>query len=182
MRSRPSGALRLGAVLGLVLLYGLVLRPARPLLTHVLALPVFEALDTPRAQNYTFDVWRGGLSVLVFEGDPAGQNERKVPSWTAPPGLLFLLPALFLIGAFPRQPLWLVLLGFHLGLAVLQVGVLSIGVGWSDAMLGAYAFTQTYGVETIGLAVPALLYIRARSTERPPGGNEAPAPSASGAA
>ncbi|PAP76379.1 hypothetical protein BSZ37_07945 [Rubrivirga marina] len=146
-------------MLGLVVLYGLVLRPARPLLTHGLALPAFHAAAVERPGAFDVVVRRSGLSVEIYRaGDDA---DRAFASWTAPPGLLFLLPGLFLVGLRPRRPYWAVLLACHVALGGAQVALVAAGIAWSDAVFEAYRFSQTYATEAVGLGVPVLLYVLA---------------------
>ena len=156
-------------MLGLVLVYALVLRPARPLLTHGLALPAFHAAASDRPNAFEFVVRRAGLSVEIYraEGDP----EQAFTSWTAPPGLIFLLPGLFLIALRPRKAYWAVLLACHVGLGLLQIALVAAGISGSDVALGAYRFSQTYGTEVVGLGVPVLLYVVATQRRRREGGD-----------
>ena len=154
--------MRGAAVLGLVLLYALVLRPARPLLTYGLALPALHAAMADEPDLFEVVVRREGISLEIYR---AGA-ERALTSWTAPPGLLFLLPGLFLIGLRPRQLYWLVLLACHLGLGLAQVVLVAAGVAGSSAGFDAYRFSQTYVTEAVGLGVPVLLYVLARRDGR----------------
>jgi hypothetical protein len=152
-----------------VLLYALVLRPARPLLTHGLAVPAFHAAASDRPDAVDVVVRRAGLSVELYraEGDP----ERAFTSWTAPPGLIFLLPGLFLIALRPREAYWAVLLACHVGLGLLQIALVAAGISGSDVALEVYRFSQTYGTEVVGLGVPALLYVVAMQRGRREGGD-----------
>lgn len=163
-RSPPSPLLRGAAVFGLVLLYALLLRPARPLLTHGLALPALQAAMASQPGAYEIVVRRNGISLEICRAEDG--PERALTSWTAPPGLLFLLPGLFLIGLRPRRLDWLLLLASHIGLGVLQVALVTAGVAGSSAGFDAYRFSQTYLTEAVGLGVPVLLYALARREDR----------------
>lgn len=156
------------AMIGLAVLYAFVLRPVRPLLTRFVAVPVFTAVDTDRARSFDIREGRGGITVEAVRAGADGEVDQRV-NWTAPPGVLFLLPALFLVAVFPTRPYWAYLLAYHVGLGVVQVLVFAAGLGWSDAMFEVFRFSQTYVSETVSLVVPALLYIAgsARSAQGP---------------
>ena len=162
--------------------YVVALRPARVWSASAVARPAFERIDTPRAR---------GLQILQTEARPeavfalpsgmpgAAVAERvqqpDVAQWVPPAGILFLLPALFLIAAFPRDPYWLYLLGYHLAVGLVSFGVFALGVAYSEAAFDLYRFSRTYLTEAVSLAVPALIWLRARASPPVAGEGETPA-------
>lgn len=165
---RPKVA---GVALALVLAaaYGLVLRPARVLATDAIARPVLERIDTERARTYEVVDARGqatSLFVVPRQGTVEAREAGRA-EWAAPAGVLFILPALFLAFAFPARPYWLYLLGYHLGLGVLALGVFAVGLGWFEPAFALYTFSRTYMTEAVSLAVPLLLWLAGRAADQP---------------
>ena len=76
---------------------------------------------------------------------------------------------------FPREPYWLYLLGYHLAVGLVSSGVFALGVGYSEAAFDLYRFSRTYLTEAVSLAVPALIWLRARASPAVAGKGEAPA-------
>ncbi len=176
-----------GALFAVLLLVAYVygVRPARERTAAHVARPLFESISTPRARAYTvvqpsdyvpgnqpeavFAVETARLEAGAAAGTAAPDVIREavragegVAYWVAPVGVLFLLPAMFLVFVFPTRPFWLVLLAYHLIVGALSLGVFAVGLGWFAPAFGLYLFTRTYLTESVSLVVPLLLYLAAR--------------------
>jgi hypothetical protein len=81
-------------------------------------------------------------------------------SYTAPAGIKFLLPALFLLFIAPARPLLFSFFGGHLLLGVLALGLMMAGTAALPAGLGLARFVQTYGVDAYSLAVPVFVLMQ----------------------
>jgi len=80
--------------------------------------------------------------------------------YTAPAGIKFLLPGLFLLFIAPARPrLWAFFAG-HLGLGALALGLTAAGLAGLPGGLGVAGFVQTYGVDAYSLAVPVFVFAR----------------------
>ncbi len=149
-----------GLVFGALLLVGYVgaIRPARAWLAADVALPLFATVDTPRARS--FDVGRPPTQptavLAVLEGE--GPDADGAALWTAPAGVLFVLPAMFLALAFPARPYWLSLLAYHLAVGAGALAVVGLGLGWVEGAFALSTFSRTYLTEAVSLAVPLLLW------------------------
>lgn len=171
------------ALLLVAYVYGV--RPAREWTAAHVAAPLFASIGTPRAQRYSIvrpsDYVPGNQPEAVFAIETArleaGAAAGKAPPdivreairagqgvayWVAPVGVLFLLPAMFLLVAFPTRPFWLVLLGYHLVVGAVSLAVFAVGLGWYEPAFRLYLFTRTYLTESVSLVVPLLLYLAAR--------------------
>ncbi len=159
-----------GLALLLLVVYLVALRPARLWVAEHVAYPLLTQVATPRADTFTlvrlarrpdavFAVPRASL--------PPGADVDAVvratvpPQWTAPVGVIFLLPAMFLAVAFPTRPYWLYLLAYHVVLGVVAFGVFAVGLGWWPPAFSVYTFARTYLAETVSFAVPLLLALAA---------------------
>ena len=169
MRAHPRIT---GVVLAGLLLVGYlgVVRPARNWSAAHLAYPAFEAIDTPRSRSLQLvrapqrpeAVFALPNEVIAPEEILDRIRQPDVAQWVAPVGVLFLLPAMFLIAAFPQRPFWLYLLGYHLLVGVVSSVVFAVGVGYWDAAFELYRFSRTYLTEAVSLGIPALIWLRAR--------------------
>jgi len=155
----------------LLAFYLVALRPARLWTAAHVARPLFEAVDTPRARGYVVSVSPARPDAVyavprdVSDGRDPQQLAREssgVAEWAAPVGVLFLLPAMFLLVSFPTRPFWLVLLGYHVAVGVLSTAVFAVGLGWFEPAFRVYLFTRTYLTESVSLVVPLLLYLAAK--------------------
>ena len=176
-----------GALLAALLLVAYVwgVRPAREWTAAHVAAPLFRSIDTPRARAFTVvrpsEFVPGNQPEAVFAietarlaaGTAAGQAApdvvraavragEGVAYWVAPVGVLFLLPAMFLVFVFPTRPFWLVLLAYHLVVGAVSLAVFAVGLGWFAPAFSLYLFTRTYLTESVSLVVPLLLYLAAR--------------------
>ena len=142
--------------------YVLVLRPARELLAQHVAYPVFASVDTPRSAQ--FDVVQG-RSEAVFVLPAGAETDEERIIWAAPAGVIFLLPAMFLLVAFPTKPYWLYLFGYHLLLGVSTVVFFALGIGWIPAAFDVHQFARTYVSEGISLTIPLLLFLAGKAGE-----------------
>ena len=154
----------------LLAVYLVALRPARLWTAAHVARPLFEAVDTPRARAFVVAMTPTRPDAVFavprdrFDGRDLRQLAREggVAEWAAPVGVLFLLPAMFLVAVFPTRPFWVVLLGYHVAVGVLSTAVFAVGLGWFEPAFRVYLFTRTYLTESVSLVVPLLLYLAAR--------------------
>ncbi len=147
----------------LLVAYVAAVRPARAWLAAEVALPLFASIDTPRARS--FDVARPQRQATAVAAAPRGEGPASEGAalWAAPVGVLFVLPALFLVYAFPTRPYWLYLLAYHLVLGAVAGVVFGIGLGWFAPAFSLYTFSRTYMTEAVSLAVPLLLWLAGRA-------------------
>ena len=153
----------LAAYIGLV-------RPARLWTAEHVALPLFESIETPRAAQYVVAraPERPDAVYAIPRARADGRDPRQLAreggtaEWSAPVGVLFVLPAMFLVFVFPTRPFWLVLLGYHLIVGAVSLGVFAVGLGWFEPAFQLYLFTRTYLTESVSLVVPLLLYLAAK--------------------
>lgn len=164
-------AVLLGAYVGAV-------RPARLWVAEHAAFPVLAAIDTPRAETLRIArtprrpdaVWAVPAR-LGADAEAAIQGHRdELAEWAAPVGVIFLLPALFLVVAFPTRPYWAYLLAYHVVLGLVSFGVFALGVGWFEPAFALYTFSRTYLAETVSLVVPLLLVLAGGEVGRLGGG------------
>ena len=145
----------------LLVAYIIAIRPVREGVAQHIAYPIFAAIDTPRSSQ--FDVVQPasrGEAVFVL---PAGVAEAEPIAWSAPAGVIFLLPAMFLLAAFPTRPYWLYLLGYHLVLGLTTVVFFALGIGWLPAAFDLHQFARTYVSEGISLTIPLLLFLAGKA-------------------
>ena len=126
-------------------------RPARDVVLNQLAAPVLQwSAPTETAVQAS----GGPIRIKVPNGP-----ESALP---APAGMPFLLPALFLVAAFPKHAYWML---FWVGHCMLFAVIVAT---WSAALMqwpGAMAladFLQTYGVDLYSIGVPVALWVRHR--------------------
>ncbi|MEO0560092.1 MAG: hypothetical protein AAF170_18140 [Bacteroidota bacterium] len=159
------------ALAGLLLVSYLgAVRPVRDWSAAHIAKPVFESIDTPTSQSLQLVTTPQrpeavfALPVEITEPSEIQDRVRQpdVAQWVAPAGILFLLPAMFLIAAFPLRPFWLYLLGYHVVVGVISFGVFALGIAYVEAAFELYRFSRTYLTEAVSLGVPALIWLRAR--------------------
>lgn len=144
-------AIRL-VLMGLLFIgYWTAWRPARSVVLNQAAVPVLEwSAESPNAIRAS----GGPVNITLPNG-----NETGLP---APAGIPFLLPALFLIAAFPKRAYWALFWVGHCMVFALMVAA------WSAALMewpGAAAlagFLQTYGVDLYSLGIPVALWVRHR--------------------
>lgn len=160
-------AVRGGAVLLLLSAYLWLWRPARTWLTQHAARPLLTSVatlsgDATRATRFAV---RSGNIPRVLRVVPLPSEEveeRQGASFLAPAGIRFLLPALFLIAAFPRRPYWVWLWLLHVGAGIAALAVLAAGVGgWSGGLV-AYRFWNGFALDLFSLLVPLWMWLRAR--------------------
>ena len=83
-------------------------------------------------------------------------------SYTAPAGVKFLLPGLFLVLIAPTRPLLGTFFGGHLTLGGLTLGLAAAALAGLPGGVGLARFVQSYGVDAYSLAVPVLILARER--------------------
>ena len=181
---RPGARRRLlgVALAGLLLAgYAVALRPARLWAAEHVAYPLLQQVRTSRADAFSLvrlDRRPDAVFAVPRAALPPGADADAVvrasepPQWAAPVGVIFLLPAMFLIGVFPTRPYWAYLLAYHLVLGVVAFGVFALGLGWWPPAFGVYTFARTYLAETVSFVVPLLLALAARG--RTPAGDPDP--------
>ena len=129
-----------GALFALVLLgaYVVALRPARLWTAGHVARPLFASIETPRSARYALLVSPNRPDAVyavprgLADGRDPQQIEREhlgVAEWAAPVGVLFLLPAMFLLVAFPTRLFWAGLLGYHVVVGLVSLAVFAVGLG-----------------------------------------------------
>lgn len=153
-----------GLVLAVCLLAGylVVLRPVREVVAQQVAYPIFASIHTSRSAQ--FDVVQPGRraeAVFVLPRGAETDDERVV--WAAPAGVIFLLPAMFLIAAFPTRPYWLYLLVYHLVLGMSTIVLFALGIGWIPAAFEVHQFARTYVSEGVSLTIPLLLFLAGKA-------------------
>ncbi|OZC02468.1 hypothetical protein [Rubricoccus marinus] len=146
--------------------YLVAIRPAREVFAQHVAYPVFAAIDTPRSR--AFDVVqpeRRAEAVFVLpRGEELDPNIEGIV-WAAPAGIIFLLPAMFLIVAFPTRPYWLYLLAYHAVLGLGTVALFALAIGWFASFFDVHEFARTYVSEGVSLTVPLLLFLAGKAQE-----------------
>ena len=154
----------------LLAFYVAAMRPAREWAATHVARPLFEAVGTPRARAFVVATTPARPDAVyavprrLYDGRDLRQLAREggTAEWSAPVGVLFLLPAMFLLARFPTRAFWLVLLGYHLAVGALSLAVFAVGLGWFEPAFEVYLFTRTYLTESVSLVVPLLLYLAAK--------------------
>lgn len=142
----------------------LVIRPVREVVAQYVAYPIFAAVETPRSAQ--FDVVqpaRRAEAVFVLPAGAETDDGRVV--WAAPAGVIFLLPAMFLLAAFPTRPYWIYLLGYHAVLGIGTIVLFALGIGWIPAAFDVHQFARTYVSEGVSLTVPLLLFLAGKADE-----------------
>lgn len=155
-----------GAAFALALLaaYVGVIRPVREAVAQNVAYPIFAAVDTPRAQG--FDVVQPGRRPEAVFVVPAGTDPEDHPIvWAAPAGVIFLLPAMFLLATFPTRPYWLYHLAYHAVLGLGTIVLYALGIGWIPAAFDVHQFARTYVSEGVSLTIPLLLYLAGKADQ-----------------
>lgn len=135
------------------LAYALLIRPGREAFAEHVAYPLFASIGTEHAQAMRMEM-QPQRPESVF----AVSSERTV-DWSAPVGMLFAFPAMFLIAVFPFRKYWFYLLLYHILLGITGFLLFIIGIAWLNLAFDVYLFARTYFAETVSLAVPVLLYL-----------------------
>lgn len=160
------------ALAGLLLVgYVVALRPARLWTAAHVVYPLLQQVRTDRADAFQLvQIARRPDAVFALPREVHPSNAdayiraEEPPQWAAPVGVIFLLPALFLVALFPTRPYWAYLLAYHVVLGVVALGVFAVGLGWWAPAFKAYTFARTYMAETVSLVVPLLLALAAGAT------------------
>jgi len=150
-----------GPLLALVLFgaYFALWRPARAWLARSVARPALAAVSAERARCFRVNWNERIVKVRRRAACPPSGDAKRIapPSFRAPAGMWFLLPALILIGAFPYRRYWLWLFGAHLALGAVSLACAAAGLAWSDAGFAAHRFVWEYLVTAVSLGAPVLL-------------------------
>lgn len=145
--------------------YVVLWRPARAYVTQQVVYPAFAALQTERAQRFRL-VPAGPRAIEVTWAHSSLAVPGEVPpAYQAPAGILFLLPALFLIAAYPHRPYWVYFALWHVVLGTLSFTAIYVGIGWSGWGFAAHAFLLRYFIPATSLGAPALVWAYERSAK-----------------
>lgn len=140
--------------------YELAWRPARSAWISHGAAPLLERVLDFTNQHRAMTV-RSEPRALYIE-----TTGEMIFRYTAPGGIKFLLPGLFLLIVAPRYPRIWEFLGGHLALGLLTLLLLS---GETAAMTGSAQiadFVQSYGVDAYSLTVP--IFVLAQRIQQTP--------------
>ncbi len=147
--------------------YVVGLRPLRVAMGDHVALPLFQSIHTPRSEQFELQqtpLVRGSV-YAVPRGEMTDQARLAgTAQWAPPAGALFILPALFLVLAFPDKPYWLYLFAYHVAVGAAALLVFAVGLGWAEPAFSLYTFSRTYMTEGVSLAVPLLLWLAGRAS------------------
>ena len=163
-----------GAALAIALFvfYILWFRPARMWGAEHVAYPILQSVQTEQAERFSLiRIPTRTDAVYALERDKLGSadptefiRENGGAEWAAPVGVLFLLPGMFLLFAFPTRPYWFYLFSYHVVLGIVSFGVFVFGLGWFEPAFQLYLFARTYVAESVSLVVPLLLALAAHGT------------------
>ena len=92
-----------------------------------------------------------------------GTERDTTTRYTAPAGIKFLLPGLFLLLLAPSRPTLGPFFAGHLLLGALALALLAVAAAGLPAGRLLARFVQTYGVDAYSLGVPVLVLARRRS-------------------
>jgi hypothetical protein len=87
------------------------------------------------------------------------ENEPSF-AYTAPAGVKFLLPGLFLLFIAPPRPFLGAFFAGHLALGGLTLGLAAATLAGLPGGLGLAGFVQSYGVDVFSLGVPVFILTR----------------------
>jgi hypothetical protein len=116
----------------LVVAYVEVIRPARSWMGPNVLAPVVQSVDTERSEAHR--VQGAPMTVTVVGPDGSRSTMRS------PGGILFLLPAVILIAAYPWRPYWLAVAAYVVSFDAVLLALLSAGVAWGDWAFALFAF------------------------------------------
>ncbi|MFN3597242.1 MAG: hypothetical protein ACK41D_08220 [Rubricoccaceae bacterium] len=115
--------------------------------------------------------WERDLAVVPTDANAhtlhvvrARTGERLPRGYTAPAGLLFVVPALGLALLFPRRRHWVYLLGAHLVLGAAALAAFMLGMGPWPYGLVVQRFVETTLAEALSLVAPVLALAAYRSS------------------
>ena len=168
MISRSWSRWAVGVVLGagLLILYFSAWRPARALLTQHVARPLLTSIATERGSTFRYAFKRGALRI----GLQSSRSGVHAPDYHAPAGRDFLIGAFLLAVLFPTRPYWLYFWGFHLAVGGLFLGLLMLGIAWSDVAFALQRFLENYMVQALSLGAPLLALAYERDVFAGPAG------------
>jgi hypothetical protein len=92
------------------------------------------------------------MTVTVVGPDGSRSTMRS------PGGILFLLPAVILIAAYPRRPYWLAVAAYVVSFDAVLLALLSAGVAWGDWAFALFAFLSGDVRMATFLGSPLLAY------------------------
>lgn len=157
IRTWPGVAVRVALVGLLVAVYVVAWRPARDVLAERLVAPALQHVETERSRS--FAVAASGRSVTIRRpGPPAPVLTLRVPA-----GILFVLSGALLLALYPTRPYWLYLWAYQMGLGAVSVGLLALGLAWTDGAFSAVRVLSGPFYMGTSLAAPLVAYgVRSR--------------------
>jgi len=126
--------------------------PARTAWTHAAA----TVLDTTAPATTNVSV-RPAAHIVAL------RSAKRSFSYTAPAGVKFLLPGLFLVLIAPSRPPLGSFFAGHLALGGLTLGLSVAALAGLPKGFELVGFLQSYGIDTYSLAVPVLVWGRTRA-------------------
>ena len=151
----------LGAGLALLflLVYFVAIRPARVAWAGYLAMPAVA-----RTYEAAGELRQLGPTVAITSGSGRGEQH------TAPAGLPFLFAGAVLLAAQPRKPWWAYLLGYHVVVGALALGLFVLGASGHPIAFLLQRFVATFLLDVMSLLAALLLVVRpaARPAARTP--------------
>lgn len=132
--------------------YELAWRPARSVWISHGAKPILERVLDISGQQRAMTVRSGTRSLYV---ETTG---TMIFQYTAPGGIKFLLPGLFLLIIAPQHPRIGAFFMGHIALGLLTLLLLSAETAGITASAQIADFVQTYGVDAYSLTVPIFVF------------------------
>lgn len=151
-----------GLCLVLALAYVALWNPLRGAWTQHVARPLASLSSEHGARGLA--VVPTGVNAHTLRVVEQATGESLARGYTAPAGLLFIVPALGLALCFPRRGYWLYVLGGHLLVGALALVAFVLGVGPWPYGLVVQRFAETTLAEVVSLAVPLLALVAHRSS------------------
>lgn len=145
--------------------YQLAWTPARSTWITQGAAPLLERTQILTNQERAMTVRPRDASLYVETGTDA------IFRYTAPAGIKFLLPGLFLLVIAPRQSRIGLFFGGHLILGLLTLLLLSADTAGLAGAARIADFVQVYGVDAYSLTIP--IFVFAQQVQGEPGGETA---------
>jgi hypothetical protein len=139
--------------------------PARTAWVTHLATPVLERTSAPTTRVSA----RPAAHTVRVQA-----REGTAFTYTAPAGIKFLLPGLFLTVVVAARPRLGLFFGGHLLLGSVTLLLTAAGAAGVPGGLGLADFLQAYGVDTYSLAVPVFIFAGSTRHLEPPQPQEGP--------
>lgn len=134
-----------------VVAYLVIWHPTRGWIASEVMKPALSWIDTPRSDRYSVDSFSRGITVRRVN------PSRNLATMKTPTGGFFVLAGMFLIALYPRDPYWLYVAAYQIGLGTFMFGMLAVGVGWADWGFTVFQILEQEFYQGTSLAVPFLL-------------------------